>query len=323
MRVLLFALLSLAAPAVLSQAAGAGAASGADIATSPAAIIARCSQEDTEAIGVKQLESPCPGIEHALVEFGYAPFLSQAQLDGLTTYGLVDLQHLAQRYTPGNEAQSAREMDVTRLDSILHSIEEPTRAELQPGLFERLKRWLRKVFDRQAANPGSWLNQWLPDLTLPEAVSKALGYLLIGIVIAVAIGVLVNELRAAGVLRRGAGSRRDRSAGPDEGSPLAMPALRDLDALPLRDRPSMLLRMLVATLVQTGRLRTERSLTHRELGSSAALDEQAQRECFQCVAALGERTLYGGSSVPAEEIESVVAAGRSLNAQLLTATGKA
>jgi hypothetical protein len=320
-RVLLYVLLSLAAPAVFSQTAG--VANAADAATSPTAIIARCSEEDTEAIGVKQLESPCPGIEHALVEFGYAPFLSEAQFDALTTYGLVDLQYLAERYTPKHEAPSAPDLDVGRLDSILHSIEEPTRAQLQPGLFERLKQWLRKVFDKQAANPGSWLNRWLPDLTLPEAVSKALGYLLIGIVIAIAIGVFVNELRAAGVLKRSAGSRRDRNAGTDESLGLVMPASRDLDALPLRERPSMLLRMLVATLVQTGRLRTERSLTHRELGTRAALDEQAQRECFQRVAALGERTLYGGGSVPAGEIESVVAAGRSLNAQLLATTGKA
>jgi hypothetical protein len=85
----------------------------------------------------------------------------------------------------------------------------------------------------------------------------------------------------------------------------------------------MLLHMLVATLVNIGRLRTERSLTHRELSSRASLEEQAQRECFQRVAALGERAVYGGGNVSAEEIESVVAAGRSLNTQLLAAADKA
>jgi len=319
-----FVLLILATPAVFCQTAGTGAANAGDAAaTSPAEIIARCGQADAEdAIGLQELESFCPGIEHALVEFGYAPFVSETQLDELSTYSFVDLQYLAQRYTPSGAAPP-HDLDVTRLDSIVRSLEQPVQAELPPGLFERFKRWLRKAFAQQEADPDSWVNRWLPDLTISEAVSKALGYVLVVLVIVFAVGVLINELRAAGLLRRGRGSRRVAGAGMDEGLSLATASANDLDAMPLRDRPSTLLRMLVATLVNTGRLRTERSLTHRELSARASLDEPAQRECFQRVAALGERTVYGGGSVSAEEIESVVAAGQSLNAQLLAAANTA
>jgi hypothetical protein len=78
----------------------------------------------------------------------------------------------------------------------------------------------------------------------------------------------------------------------------------------------MLLRMLVATLIRSGRLRTERSLTHRELCARARFDDARQRESFQRVAALAERTVYGSSAVPAEEVEPIVAAARDLDAQL-------
>ena len=84
----------------------------------------------------------------------------------------------------------------------------------------------------------------------------------------------------------------------------------DLDALPVDRKASMLLRMLVTTLVQSGRLRTERSLTHRELCARAAFDDAQQRESFQRVAALAERTVYGVGEVSAAEVEPIVAAAR-------------
>lgn len=320
MRAFALVLLILAAPAVFSQAAGTnGAKAGAAAAASPVEIIASCAEADAEdAIGVQELDEFCPGIEHALVEFGYAPFISATQLEELSTYSFVDLQHLAQRYTP-RDSVPQHDLEGGKLDSILRSLEQPARAELAPGWFERFKRWLRKAFAQQEADPDSWVNRWLPDLTISEAVSKAIGYVLVVLVIVFAIGILINELRVAGLMKRGKNARHARAAGSADDSGRAVIAASDLNALPLRERPSTLLRMLVATLVNTGRLRTERSLTHRELGSRASLEEQTQRECFQRVASLGERTVYGAGNVSAEEIESVVAAGQSLNAQLLAA----
>jgi len=90
----------------------------------------------------------------------------------------------------------------------------------------------------------------------------------------------------------------------------------DLDSLPLDRKASMLLRMLVTTLVQSGRLRTERSLTHRELSARANFDDAGQRESFQRVAALAERTVYGSHAVSPSEVEPIVAAARALDAQL-------
>lgn len=320
MRAFALVLLSLAAPAVFSQAAGTnGAKAGDAAAASPAEIIASCAEADAEdAIGVQELDEFCPGIEHALVEFGYAPFISATQLEELSTYSFVDLQHLAQRYTP-QDSVPQHDLEGGKLDSILRSLEQPARAELAPGWFERFKRWLRKAFAQQEADPDSWVNRWLPDLTISAAVSKAIGYVLIVLVIVFAVGILINELRVAGLMKRGRNARNAQAAGSADASGRTAVAVSDLNTLPLRERPSMLLRMLVATLVNTGRLRTERSLTHRELSSRASLEEQAQRECFQRVASLGERTVYGAVSVSAEEIEDVVAAGQSLNAQLLAA----
>jgi hypothetical protein len=89
----------------------------------------------------------------------------------------------------------------------------------------------------------------------------------------------------------------------------------DLDNAARSERPSILLQMLVATLVKTGRLQAERSLTHRELTARARFDDSSQRESFGRVAQLAERVVYGGDESPAE-LDEVVQAGGALHAKL-------
>ena len=140
-------------------------------------------------------------------------------------------------------------------------------------------------------------------------------FVAIALILVLTIVVIVNELRAAGVFR-GRPDRRTTTVSRGAAALDAGDAVIDLDALPADRKASMLLRMLVATLVQSGRLRTERSLTHRELCARATFDDAQQRESFRRVAALAERTVYGSREVPAEEVEPIVAAARALDAQL-------
>jgi len=291
-----------------------------DVDTSAAEIVAKCSEgAATDIVGLRELDAACPGLEHALVQLGYAPFVSEAQLDALTVHGLVDLQQLADRYRQPPDV-AANPIEVTTLGPILESLRQEQRAELPDTWFQRLKRWLRSVFDRPQQDSDSWLSRWLQERTIPEKVRDGIINGLILLVIALAVAVVFNEARAAGLLRRGGrrSSRMpDRAAGPE---PRRL-SLADLDSAAPEERPSLLLRLLVATLVDAGRLRTEKSLTHRELSQRADFDAADQRENFQRVAVLGERLLYGDARVAPDEIEAAVEAGRALNAQLAAPKG--
>lgn len=300
MRPGLIFLLLLAAPVVWSQTAG-----------SPAELVSACiTSSETDSYGLQELEVDCPGIEHALVELGYSPFISEHQLDEFSFASLVDLQRLAARYA--ERPAAAAGIGTDSLVPILKSLDEAKRAERPLTWFERVKKWLRNTFERREDQSQSWLNRWVEGVQVPEAVTRAIVYGLVILVIGLAIGVLINELRAARVLGR-AGAKTKRDASRVDSSPVAAePTLADLEAVAPADRPSILLRLLVATLVQSGRLRADRSLTHRELATRAAFDEDAQRECFGRVTSLSERTVYGDVRAPLEEIESVVQAGRSL-----------
>lgn len=78
----------------------------------------------------------------------------------------------------------------------------------------------------------------------------------------------------------------------------------------------MLLRMIAAHLMRSGRLMSEKSLTHRELVRAAAFEAEGERVSFGRVARLAEQLRYGGISVPNAQIEEVVREGSDLAARL-------
>lgn len=300
-RRLILPILLLVAPAAWSQAAG-----------EPDAVLTACveASEQAESATLEELEAECPGIEHALVEMGYAPFISETQLDELSWYNIQELQALRQRYVQGATGSDVR---TDSLAPILNSLQDKEAAQ-PPTWFDRLKRRLRDMFDRRGES-SSWFDSWLADKELPGSVREFIVYAVVFISVVLAILVIFNELRAAGVLRRRARAAKQSpaAAGKTVASELT---LADLESAAPSDRPSVVLRLLVAALVQRGRMRADRSLTHRELTARVALEDAGQRESFARVASLSERAVYGDGAVPIEEIDATVAAGRALIAAL-------
>jgi hypothetical protein len=82
-----------------------------------------------------------------------------------------------------------------------------------------------------------------------------------------------------------------------------------------------LLHAIVSRLMQTGRLRTERSLTHRELVARGVFDDASQRAVFAAVAGAAESILYGPRGEAPERLNSLLDDGRALLAQLSRPSG--
>jgi hypothetical protein len=295
-------------PAVWAQTAGPGDGSAADI-------IASCSESTVDEPGLEALEEACPGLTEALEASGYLPFLSSEKREELRTYDLPELQQVADRYA---EPPTDAEVGLASLESVLETMRKEEEAARPLTWFERFKRWLRTMLSRQQQETDSALARWLKDFSIPETVRLVILYASIILIILLAIGVVINELRVAGVFRRGGAPQGRRAVGAD-GALIIDATDADLDAASADARVPLLLRMLVSTLVKSGRLRAERALTHSELGLRAKFDDTEQRECFRRVALLAERVVYGAGSVRPEEFEPVVAAGRALNAHLAEA----
>ena len=263
-----------------------------------------------DAIGLTALEEKCPGLTAALERTGYLALLSTAAQDELDLYDLSDLSYLDAWY----DEEAVRDVDAATLGPILDSLraQEPERPLTW---LDRFKRWLRSLVERQQDDSDNWLSRWLDDVDVPDAIARGILYVCLGLIIVLTILVIVAELRAAGVFRKRRGEQDAAMVAGIAGAANADQP-EDLDALPADRKAPMLLRMLVQTLVRSGRLRTERSLTHRELTARATFDDAQQRESFRRVAALAERTVYGVGEVSDADVEPIVAAARTLDAQL-------
>jgi hypothetical protein len=265
---------------------------------------------ETDVVGMAALEQECPGLEQALIDLGLDPFIDDWQRDAIGSYGLISLRSVADRYS---ESPTAAAVRVDSLQSVLDELKQPVQAERPLTWFERLKRWLRNLMGRQQSSNDSWLSRFLEGYTLSETARKILFYGSVILVVALALAVIINEVRVA---RRGRRKKDRTGASGATGLPDALAGgSLDLDAAARSDRPSILLQMLVATLVKTGRLQAERALTHHELTTRAKFDHSSQREDFRRVAQLAERVVYGGDDSPAE-LDDVVQAGRTLHSQL-------
>ena len=300
----------LMAPAVVWSQATADAPAGENRALE---VLYACSDSvDQEVTGFPDMETACPGVEQAIADAGYSPFVSDSQRAELTGDSIFDLHSLAERYeTPPRE--STKSPDPASLSTILESLQKDEQVEAPLTWFQKLTRWFRERVTRQQGD-DSWLARWLEGVQIKPSIAEMIVYASILTIIVLALAVLVNELRVAGVFRRQpAGSKRKgRSA---SASPDASATFIDLDHAAPADRPSILLRMLVAALVRNGRLAAERSLTHRELTVRAAFDDEAHRKSFHNVAMLAERAVYGGA-LSAPDADPIIAAGRELHASL-------
>jgi hypothetical protein len=299
-RSIVFLLWLLAAPAVFSQED-----------RSARQVLDECIESvEADVVGMPALEAQCPGLEQALIDLGLDPFIPDWQWDTIGPYGLISLRSVADRY---NEPPAAREVQVGSLQSIIDELKQPAQAEQPLTWLQRLERWLRNLMGQRDSATDSWLSRLFDEYSLSETAQKILFYGAVSVVVLLALAVIVNEVRVA---RRGRRKRdRTQASSADGTSVDAFARSLDLDAAARNDRPSILLQMLVATLVKTGRLQAERSLTHRELTARARFDDSSQRENFRRVAQLAERIVYGGDDAPAE-LDDVVQAGRALHSQL-------
>jgi hypothetical protein len=299
-------LLLLAAPAAFAQSEG-----------SARQVIEECVHAlDSDAFGLEDIEETCPNIRVALEELGLTDLVSDNQLSVLNRDGLDSLLALVGRYE--NEPERAA-IGTESLAPVLDSLRKPPVVEKSPSWFERFKRWLRELLEKKqsesGADTGSWLSRWLDEHPLPEIVRWGLIYGSIALVVLLAAGIVINEVRVA--VR---GPHRKSALGTASVDLPGAAGAVALDLDPRGERPSALLRMLIATLVKTGRLNGAQSLTHRELTNRARFDDAVQRESFQTIAQLAEREVFSGQDLASDDLGEALRVGRNLDAQLKAAT---
>jgi hypothetical protein len=259
--------------------------------------------------GIQGLDAACPGLENAIL----ALRLDQILYDGwrlrLNRDALRDVSTLALHYS---EPKPVAGPDSGGLPGILKSIARE-QAPAPKSWWDAFKAWLNDWLQGHGPDSLSWLDRWLDRLRQSATLLNIVLYSLMGLVVITAGWVVINELKAAGLIARG----RARRAAVIRASSVAQDdAVATEDATGVAGRIAALLRLLVSRLVQTGRLKSERSMTHRELVMAGAFDSEAQRAIFAAVARSAEAILYGGQHDAPEHLNRVLRDGEILLAQL-------
>ena len=295
---------------------------------SPEAVLEACARSSSptgrQFKGLEQLETHCPGLTRALSDLGLMPHLGEEWRGQLSPFALGQLADLHRHFDGLPRSESPRVETLAAVAGTLGVSNAPQ------TWWERFKSWLRSLLRRDEATPAEnfgWLERLLSHLRLRPWLARTIGYTTIGLVIALALWIVWRELRHANVFTRH--RRASGGSGHTAWPPPAFAAevrAADLDSLPLRQRPALLLQLLVQALRQSDRLGAERALTFRELSERAKLDDDWQRSRFERIARLAERQRYGTPSQapPAgadEQLRETLADGLSLYAQLRATAG--
>jgi hypothetical protein len=272
--------------------------------------------------GIGELRLVCPDLEHAIVDSDLSDQLPENWQQRLNRSAIADLSWQLHRYQSRSSSTAPR---VVTLYQVAHSLNQP---QPRHGWWQDVKDWLRQLLFTRSSPAASFLSRWWSQLSPSQLLLRSILYGLLGAIIVMALWIVRRELQAA---RAGAGAAKralQRSAQLPPAAAATTPALADIDRAALREQPALLLRLLVQALLQSGRLRGERSLTHRELGVRGAFDDPEQQLRFVRISLLAERLLYGASvaaisATTQPQIDDALTDGRQLYVQLLAGRANA
>jgi len=261
--------------------------------------------------GLKDLGTVCPELQAALGTLGLDKILYEGWRDKLNVHALRDVVDLSERYSSPRWHGAP---DISAVPGILQALKDE-QAPQAVSWWHSFTNWIKQWLEHSDSAIAKWIRHFFENVlgttNVSPAFLQAFVYIVTILTGLAAVFVIVRELKAAGISGR---FRRIRSAlNSAENSP-SRPT--DEDASADVNTPAGLLRALVKRLLQTGRLKAERSLTHRELIAKTSFDSDGQKIVFATVARTAETLLYGAAPAAPGYVETVTRQGRELLLQL-------
>jgi hypothetical protein len=262
-------------------------------------------------IGFDRISARCPDLARTLEQSGIAEWLPQGwkeSRNNLSAGSLAELRKVLERETATRP--TARVPRVEALNDVLATLGD-TRKQ-NSGVWSRFKKWVRDLMERKESPEGeSWFDHMVSRVGISAALREIITYVALGAMVLLALIVVLNELKAAGLLgRRGADA--NRKIIPTASLLRPLPKLADIERAPLIERPRMLLELISAKLTALRRLPPASALTVRELAKSVVLQDAEDRQRLSQLALTAERARYAESGVPADALESAFEQGRAL-----------
>ena len=265
-------------------------------------------------VGFERVAAHCPELAPALQQSEISPWLPRdwnTRGNKLSAEGLAELRTLLARAAAPPRA--ARAPDVASVAAVLERV---TRADSERGgWWARFKRWLHTILEPrpEGGADDSWLRRLLGNLNVSDAVLEGVRWGALALVVVLALAVIGNELRVAGLF----GRVRPRAPPPRTGAAArAALTLGDVEAASPGERPRRLLELLTLRLAQQQRLPPARALTVHELTRAARLPQEDARAQLLALAGVCEWMRFSDREVAPAALEAALDGGRALLALL-------
>lgn len=262
-------------------------------------------------VGYERVAALCPDLARTLERSGVEQWLPRGWKEtrnNLSVGSLNELRAVVERElaTPA----PVHKPRVERLNEVLVSLGDQHRQG--NGTWLRFKKWLRDLIDRRdRAENEDWFDHMASRVGISDAIVEVVTYVALGAMVVLALIVVLNELKAAGLL-----GRRARAAADENARNLLaarpVPTFGEIERAPMIERPRMLLELIASKLTAVKRLPPAGAMTVRELARSVQLDGMQDRERLSNLALTAERARYAGGGVPDEALQSAYEQGREL-----------
>lgn len=245
------------------------------------------------------LAAACPDLLRSLAD---SDWLERTAFDNYHSPSLAQLADL-RYFLLGSlsEPQPGEALDFSRLESILTETLDTDKHDQGQNWWERLLSWLRQRHKDRDDVDLLWLEEWLDKFSLTEATAELLLYSITFILILLAVGLVINEVRLARQGRALFHSRDTTQSGAVAAA--AESAATLADAQQTAHTAPELLNVCIEYLIHRQRLPQAHSKTNREYllhltrnGDSAATGFEQLLQQAECI-------LYGDRQIDADTLQ--------------------
>jgi hypothetical protein len=259
-------------------------------------------------IGYDRIAARCPDLAKQIDHGAWTPWLPRGWKEpgnDLSAGSLREFRELVGRESAASVSLQAP--DIRHLKGVLNGLE-GTSTE---GWWSRFKAWLRaRLETREQSTDESWFTRMVSHVGISQSVRQLIAYAALTAVIVLAAVIVINEVRAAGLLPKRGDITRRRRGTRDARAPHM--SWNDIERAPLSDKPRLLLELIVRRLSDRGYLPPAGALTVRELTKAARLPEPDDRTRLSELALAAERVRYSAGEIESEALDGSVARGREL-----------
>ncbi len=259
-------------------------------------------------IGYDRIAARCPELMKQLEHGAWVPWLPRGWKESnndLSAGGLRELRDLVNRESAASASHPAPQ--VGRVNVVLSGLANKGSG----GWWSRFKGWLRSILERRdQTTDESWFAKMASQVGVPQSLRQIVAYVALAAVVLLAGVIILNEMRAAGLLpirrfleRRARSTRAVATSGP---GPV------NFEGAPARDKPGLLLELILRKLNERGLLPPAAALTVREMIRIVRLAETDDRSRLSELALAAERVRYSGGEPQVAALDGTISRGREL-----------